>query len=411
MIQYDSPVEAIVAQLKMLDDLTSRIAAENHLSINLAMESEPLLGHNVLLINYFSSNKEEMKHAMSMETIMESVVDAFKLFINKIIELFIKMADWMTGKLFGDAHNSLTEVVQRAYRNLPSFNYASFNSAQKKSGELEAALHANEQEWIGRLKPFQVDLMTGGQCFVSIADAANVLIHESVVPKYDHSFQTLQKWEDKSFHEAIDLDTTLIRKTKDEAAVDREAYAEKVKKSGEDELNGFDPTMESLKNSREKVLDCKSNIPDVPDNALEKMRVDNHTIDSRINTLKVPEFVRLQKDQGRTLQWVVTALKKVQNDINNGEGAMQRCFQSMRAVYVEKLTKLTSSGRMIQETFMMVSGAFSNLLECEVLYVSYQMSRCNILIRLDQSNAETWRAELEAWKERREHLSNVLNLI
>jgi len=411
-LNKERDIHQAVKTVLALEDYYNRLASEAKITMDIALESEVVLGHSLVLKNRYSGMSSAVNYNVALESTWEAIVEAFKAFLARIIELIKQMIQWFSGTGPEGRKSPLNQLVLDKYHALPGFDHdeESRPFGLIKNDTLSKRLEENEKNWVARMNPLHLDLLNGGDCFKTVTDNANAMLRESVVPKYKDAFNKLQRWEEKAFDEAIDLDTELIKRPKDEVARAREEYKEKVTADADKELESFQPILDSLKERQERLEQCKDGLQDVPQTALRDLHIDPNVISQRSSALKVPEFTRLQKDQTRTLEWVVEALTKVQNDISRGEGVLQICFQAMRSAYMRQLTNMVGGGRTIQQTFASVGTAFAHLLQAEMFFVEYQISRTNILIAGDAASADDWKAVRNSWNTRKEGLKEVKNL-
>jgi hypothetical protein len=414
LLSKELEVSKAEAALLSLENYYTSLVESGKVTLDIALESEMLVGNPSILHNHFSSMPATKQKNYAMESTMEAIVAAFKAFLAHIVDLYRRMIAWFNGEGIPGfkVKNPLRAVVVQKYQDLPGFNYDEETRVFGliRDNALTRLLDENEKDWIDRVKPLQFDLITGGGCYKAIVECANGLVREQAVPKYKIAYQETQTWEEKMFDKAIELDTELIKRPREEANERREEFRTMVSESTEKELVKFDPVLEALQLRHQAVIDCRGELPEVPQTALRDLQIDPNVLSARFNSMKVLEFSRLQKDQARTLEWAIQSLTKVQSETAHGEGVLQQCFQAMRMGYTKQLSKLVAGGRVIQESFVAIGVGFEQLVESEIFFVNYQLSRIQILIGADKSQAQDWKAIRESWHDRKADLQEIASL-
>lgn len=409
----ESGVYAASENLLALEALSLKLMDTAGLDLNFALESEILMGHNHVLENYFSNKSAAVRKAVATESVTEAIGAAFKVFIQRLIETFKKMIAWLTDKTLA-GKSALKEVVLKAYNSLPALNYNltwKFTLAGFNDKEAVSHTKALTERWEGKVAEWKLDLITGGDCMRSLEDSVKRFRSENFIGKFKSQFIQVQQWEEKEFHEAVDLDIALIRKTREEAQQARTEYKEKVS-------SDLDGAGEDISDFATYVADCAKEVKDCWDGAEDKVAVNvttlkfnETTVLDAMRTISVEEFSSMRKEHAANLNGVVNSLDKVNTETANGENTLQHCVQAMRAAYTQRLTWLLRVSGAIQSNFEMISTAFKAMLEVEASYLRYIIDRIKLEITFDPENQEDWKEDFEAFKNRESALTKVMLLV
>lgn len=413
-------LDALREKMIALEAFALNITTAGKVSMNMALESEQLIGHNGLLMTHFSTASPVAKNKVAMESVMSTIKKAFKDFLAKIIEMFKKMVRWFRGML-GGSKNALKPALFTAYNGKEKFDYdehskavdAGVRNAEQnvREGKAKERLEENDKEWFTKLKPIYADVLLGGDYFKAVASAAHDVIQRNIVGRTAAAFKDTQDWETDAFHQAVDLDMELLRKPAADKKEDHEAFKTKITEEVAKREQKLEPLLAELADSQDKVKNARSELSLSGVKEISAIKVDYNTVNNRVRDLRVPEFIKMQEEQARTLDGIVDKLEEVEKGIKDGEGVLQPSFQIMRDVYTKELMKLVGGVQSIQSIVAEVSSAFTGVLEGELFLVSYNLSRTNVLIDVDPSNADQWRDDRLVWAKRRSDLYDVLEMI
>lgn len=402
----ESAVIAAGQNLYALEQLVESIG-QNAPDLNFALESEVIMGNNSILANHFGNQSSEARRVAAIESITEAIGNAFKAFIERLVEALKKMIAWLTDKAM-TGKNALKETVIRGYDALPSLNYrlswklTVINSGNPAAKELV-------ERWQDRISPWKLDLVSQGKCMKALEEVVRRFKTENILGTFKKYFSEVRAWEDKAFDEAIDLDTALIRKTRDEAEASRTAFKEKIAAdldAASEDIQDFGTYISGMP---EEVKECWENADDTPNTSVATLQFTETTVLTAMRAISVEEFSRMRKDQANTLSDIVKTLDHVNQETAKGEYVLQHCVQAMRSAYTKRLTWIMNCSTGIQGVFSLIASAFRAMLEVELAYLHFTIER--VKMEITGSSAEEWKEDYDALNKRKEGLENVLTML